>query len=931
MDFSALLAAYASAFNQEARLLTLRWAPASGFAAESLLPDRLTGHEQISGNYRLELTCLSPDTTLELKHFQGQIVEIGILAGDGNRRHISGIITDSQQLGSDGGFASYSLTIEPALTLLAERMNSRTFQNMHVPDIVATILNEHRATNPVIQASLKLDTQLNKDYPLRSYCLQYAESDLAFIERLLREEGISYGYTFSADENSPMHSLVLFDDVYTLPSQAQESLRFHRDSSTEAAESVTEWLGARLTGVSWGAMSTYDYKPVTTHIVQAMSRIETGDAASQARSSLEWYDPQVPYFGANQDEMQRYADLRQDARDMQAKTFMGKSNAVIGSNAWFRLDEHPIHDQDVAGEREFVVLELDFQAQNNLPMDLAQELQGLRSLKPASNVIDFPSALAQQAKESIPPYSNSFKAIRRGIPIVPEYSSEYSKPTAQGTQTAIVVGPAEEEIYTDEMGRIKLQFHWQREQDHPQGTANFDEKSSTWVRVTYGWAGSNWGCQQIPRVGQEVQVSFLNNDIDRPIVTGVNHNGRNPPPTFSGVGSLPANKTLSGIKTKEYKGSEYNELLFDDSTNETRTKLSSEHAKTQLNQGFLIHPRTEGKGEPRGEGFELRSDEAGALRAAQGLLISTEARRAASGKQLDRQELLNQLHAANDLANNLSDNAAHQLANQTETGKGNQLLKDDKVPANSSKIGHQQHLLDAIEALEQGSNTDKDGKKDQPGRQPVLAMSAPAGIAIVTPNSATLSTGTNFDQVSQRDTNQSTGRRWIHNVGESISLFVAGLANTISMKFIAAKGKVQMQAQSGEIEVTADQAIKLTAVNKDVTVAAAKDITMTSGGGYIKMGDGNIDLHTPGTISIKCAKLIIEGGVSISQEFNSWPTTSFDKEVILRLHTDEPAPNRKFKLVREDGAVIRGVTDAEGKTGLQKSDLFGNYSITILD
>ena len=185
MDFSSLLSSFAAFFNQEARLLTLRWAPASGFAEESLLPDRLTGHEQISGHYRLELTCLSPDTTLELKHFQGQIVEIGILAGDGNRRHISGIITDAKQLGSNGGFANYSLIIEPALSLLALRVNSRTFQDMHVPDIVTTILNEHRATNPVIQASFKLDTQLNKDYPLRSYCLQYAESDLAWITGLV--------------------------------------------------------------------------------------------------------------------------------------------------------------------------------------------------------------------------------------------------------------------------------------------------------------------------------------------------------------------------------------------------------------------------------------------------------------------------------------------------------------------------------------------------------------------------------------------------------------------------------------------------------------------------------------------------------------------------------------------------------------------------
>src|SRR5512145_498498 len=161
-----------------------------------------------------------------------------------------------------------------------------------------------------------------------------------------------------------------------------------------------------------------------------------------------------------------------------------------------------------------------------------------------------------------------------------------------------------------------------------------------------GSAGAAWGSQYIPRIGQEVVIDFLEGDIDRPLVTGVVYNGTHRPPTFSGAGQLPANKTLSGIKSKEYKGSRYNELVFDDSTNEIRTKLSSEHGKTQLNQGYLIHPRTEGKGDPRGEGFELRTDESGALRAAQGLFLSTEAQNGATGKQIARDHAQAQADAA---------------------------------------------------------------------------------------------------------------------------------------------------------------------------------------------------------------------------------------------------------------------------------------------
>ena len=191
--------------------------------------------------------------------------------------------------------------------------------------------------------------------------------------------------------------------------------------------------------------------------------------------------------------------------------------------------------------------------------------------------------------------------------------------------------------------------------------------------------------------------------------------------------------------------------------------------------------------------------------------------------------------------------------------------------------------------------------------------------------SATIATGTNFDQVAQRDTNQTTGRRWIHNVGASISLFVAGVANTISMKLIAAKGKVQMQAQSGEIEVTADQAVKISSVKQDVTLAAAKDITMTSGGGYVKMGGGDIHMHCPGEFSIKCSRLVMEGAVSLVQEMPVLPVLitedSFSQRVNFA-HVIGYKPGEAsildqvpYEVRDKTGKVIAaGVTDDQGMT-----------------
>ncbi|WP_043581340.1 type VI secretion system Vgr family protein, partial [Chromobacterium subtsugae] len=215
----------------------------------------------------------------------------------------------------------------------------------------------------------------------------------------------------------------------------------------------------------------------------------------------------------------------------------------------------------------------------NLPSELTQQLRALA-----------PSLLADSDSQAAP-FASQIQAQRRGIPLTPAYAgTESAKPTSLGVQTATVVGPAGEEVHTDAQGRIKVQFHWQRPDEHPTIGAGMDDTSSCWLRVAMPSAGAGWGHQFIPRIGQEVLVDFIEGDIDRPVITGVLYNGSHPTPDFSSAGSLPANKTLSGIKSKEHQGGGYNELLFDDTPGEVRAKLSSEAGKTQLNQGYLAHP-----------------------------------------------------------------------------------------------------------------------------------------------------------------------------------------------------------------------------------------------------------------------------------------------------------------------------------------------------
>ncbi|AZN35663.1 type VI secretion system Vgr family protein [Iodobacter ciconiae] len=859
MNTTDLLASFAAAFNQDQRLISLQLGDGSVWG-EQLLPQRVTGSEGICQVYRYQVECLSSRADLELKSLLGLPVVLSIENANGEAIERCGVISQAQLLGSDGGFAKYALTVEPPFALLRYRRTSRVFQDLSVPDIVKQVLAEHQGKNPVFASVQMLDFKLSGTHSPRSYCLQYRESDFDFLTRLLAEEGLAWLFNHLPGD-SPQVQLLVFDDAFAIAEAADPFVRFHRADATEESDTLTEWQSQRQIGSSSVSLASFDYKATSTNESFDESSIDQGDGGQQLQVSFEDYDPQSLYYASDAEGLSHYAQLRQQAMDAQKKSFSGSGTLrSLQAGQWFRLEDHPAHEWDSAEQREFAVTELKFTANNNLPADLTQQL-GLVA----------PSLLAADVAK---PYEVNFTAQRRGQPTVPVFAhTEHSKPKSRGVQTATVVGPAGSEVHTDEQGRIKIEFHWQRAAEHLEFGASLDDKSSCWIRVAYPSAGAGFGHQFIPRIGQEVLVDFIEGDIDRPIVTGVVHNGSHPVPAFSGAGALPANKTLSGIKTKEHEGGQYGELLFDDSKGEVRTKLSSEHGKTQLNLGYLIHPRTDGKGEPRGEGFELRSDKQGAIRAS-GLLISTEAKSGASGKQLDRSPAQSQLESALALAQSLGETATNQLADTIETGDDNKTVKPDNSAGNSATTGHLHHHVHASKSFEAGSNTDKDGKsqsKDQAGGQNIILLHGEDGVAITSPQSQTIAAGTNLDLVAQRDSNQTSGRRWIHNVGQHISLFVAGVKDKVALKLIAAKGQIQLQAQSDNVEIAADKNVKITACKESITVVAKDEILMTAGGGYIRLKGGNIEIHCPGKVSIKGASHELSGPAQMNPPLPIFP------------------------------------------------------------
>ena len=827
LDPAALLSAFASAFTQDNRLLKLEFPPSADIAPETLLPWTLSGHEAINDGYHFELVCLCADAYIQLKHLIGQPVEVSILTDSGDYRPLTGWVSAIVSGDSDGGMNRYTLMIEDLFTLLTRRINNRIFQEITSKDSILTILTEHQTNNTVLASSFAIDDRTTRDYPTQALISQINESDSAFIRRKLADEGISYYFEHGGAE-SPLSTLVLFDDNSQLPDNPAGEVRYHRADGTEDTDSITAWHNTRSLTPGGVYRISPDYKPVALDQQQEISRLDQGETGNALSATLEDYRYEAPHYGTSTEDHARYTTLRMQAHEYAGKQFTGEGTVRAFSIGRFQLTDHPEIDTHDSADREFILTKIVLNAANNLPPEV-------KNLTPDINL---------SPDTRLTPYTNTFNATRNLAPIVPQ---PIHAPAAPQTVSAIVVGPAGEEIHTDPLGRIKVNLQFTRPADHPEGGASYNDSDSVWLRVSQQWTGTEYGALYIPRVGDEVLLQFISGDVDRPVVMGTPYNGTHRPATFSHAGNLPGNKALSGIKSKMYKGQGANELVLDDSTNEQRIRIATDHAHTALNQGYLVHPRVEGKGTPRGEGFELRTDASGALRAAQGMLIATDARRQATGKQLDRQELQGQIDLALDIQKNLSDLSSTHQAEDT-----------DHKP--------QEQLLDHVKNWEMGSNTDQDGDNTKGGK-PIIAVSGQAGIAISTPQNMTLATGTNLDMVSSLDTSISTGRSFKVRGAELVSLF----AHKLGIKIIAASGKIEIQAQADNIEAIAAKKIIITALEE--IVLQSPIITHTAQGAGTTWGSNQIDYKTLGSHTVHAAYNNPTGPAGVSPTLPVMPTS----------------------------------------------------------
>jgi type VI secretion system secreted protein VgrG len=479
--------------------------------AETWLFHSMVGSESISAPFEYEVLALSSNPKVAANDLLGKPLKVSMEGGsDGPQRWFHGLCVAFGIDGNVGRYHRYRLTLRPWLWLLTRSSRLRIFQDQTALQIVKSVFGEY-ASNFVDETGGR--------YPVRQYCVQYRESDFNFVSRLLEDEGISYYFRHSASG----HTLVLVDAASALtPVRGAAPVQFLRDDERDAETvSVSSWRMTHEIQPGRFTLSDWDFEKPATRLETPLAQTRAGH--DQADGSV--YD----YPGGYQDAAVGRArnTVRQEEWESRAARFEGSGNApwiVAGHN--LSLVKHPRADQNT----EYVVL--------SARVDMA--VTGYESASSGDAVLDTRFAC-------------SFVAQPASAPLRPARVTP--KPTVAGPQTAMVVGDAGPgDILTDEHGRVKVQFHWDRE---GQRKAN----SSCWVRVATPAAGKGWGMVSVPRIGQEVVVDFLEGDPDRPLITGSVYNAEHKPPY-----ALPAHASVSTWKSRSKLGNaaDFNELRFED-------------------------------------------------------------------------------------------------------------------------------------------------------------------------------------------------------------------------------------------------------------------------------------------------------------------------------------------------------------------------------
>jgi type VI secretion system secreted protein VgrG len=857
------------------------------FIAHSAWGERLkfrsmTGQERISALFEHRVRLVGDVPNIPAKSMLGEDMSIEVnlateLGGPG-KRFLSGQVTRFAYVGKDDGdMCVYEATLRPWLWYATRRSDFKIFQFKTAPQILQEVLAPY---------GFAIDARLSGNYRTWEYCVQYSESDFNFVSRLMEQEGIYY--FFSHTQGS--HQLVLCDGADSHTSLPAGPVKVPYHAGVLAAQILEQdfidtWAHAEDIASGNFAADDYDFKKPNAEIDTVRQQ-----PAGHSRDSFEIYDWPGGYTELGDGE--NYARLRLEQIAGRRELVSAEGNLRhMAPGYLFELARHP----NAEDNRRYLIEAVRYDFQEN-----------------ALRVVGAVDAAYSESTSSTS-YRQTFEVLPDNAPYRPARVTP--RPRTTGPQTAVVVGPAGEEIHTDEYGRIKVQFHWDR-------YGQRDENASCWIRVSQTWAGSNYGAMHIPRIGQEVIVDFLNGDPDHPIVTGCVYNAAQMPPW-----ELPRHKTQTGFKTNWSKGGGGKHMLrFEDSAGTEHIELSTDHGNTHLHMGYLMN---QGSGVQRSYGFELRTNEWGSIRADKGLLLTTYTQdyaqrtsrdnpdgHAHMGATLAQSNALMQASGQAVAATKALVGAMAQGKNQTlmglvqgvqsaggasqavaalaAGGLGEAGVSDNADPA----------MADAQQMLDLSRKIDK----------PVVSIVSPEGQTMISPKPIVLSSGQSVSVRASSAMTLTTGAQLTQLVaggmltqvseggqvnvvtgGDIVSHASAGAINLVS------KADASVTSTESNANVTGRKSVVIQAADQDVFVTGKTSISLIC-------GKASIVLLADGTVQINGVK----GLVNFTGELDQRGSKIF-------LNCEAPIGSQAEEAVMEDGVPVAPAAAATSAEAAEKS------------
>ena len=748
-------------------------------------------------------------------------------------RVIQGVVTGFERLSTSKDETRYALTLRPRMALLDRSHQNAIYQDMSVPQIVEKILRERHGMR-----GQDFLFSLTKEYPRREQVMQYGEDDLHFITRLLGEVGIWFRFTTDTRLNIDVvefyDSQQGYEKGLTLPSVPPSG------QHSQGVDSV--WGMESHHSVVQKQVSTRDYNyRQATEDMNTLVDVTRGDATT---------------YG----EAYHYAD-----------------NYLTPGSAY---DRNPAPESGAFYARIRHERYLNGQTQTRAITSSPALSPGmLLKVTGGYEVADvFAQGVVITAMQTHARRDEDFSLRFDGIPDSPDFSfrpEPGSRPVMAGTLPARVTSTTENDTYghIDKDGRYRVNMLFDRDS----WETGFE---SLWVRQSRPYAGDTYGLHLPLLAGTEVAIGFEDGNTDRPYISGVLHD--------SAHGD---HVTIQNYKRNVLRTPANNKIRLDDERGKEHIKVSTEYGgKSQLNLGHLV----DSEKQQRGEGFELRTDSWGAIRAQKGLFISADGQTRAQGQVLEMQAAMSQLEQARSLAESLRSAA-------------------EAARAELADVQMQKALLsDALTDLKKAA----------------LLVSAPEGIAQVTGKSLQQSAGDNIISTSGGHTDFSALKRFTVAAGERVSLY----AQKLGIKMFAGKGKVEIQAQGDEMTLDALKDIRISSSEGKVIISAKKEIVLTSGGGYIRIADGTVECAAPDKIIERGAVWQKFAGQSLGQAMQTWENAEFAiTPEVRRLSDDSPVAGLTLGLTGGDGTQQSLATSASGTTAVQNNVNVDSLNASLLD